>query len=151
MLFKICKFVVTIFRMIKQVLHKASSTLLALLVLLSTVSITIEKHFCGDTLIDVAMFTEAQKCAMEAFEMEQALITKKNCCKDELESIQGQDELKFSNFEELHIDQQLFLESFVYSYVNLFEGLPQYIIPHKNYSPPNLVQDIHILDQVFLI
>jgi hypothetical protein len=137
--------------MIKQVLHKTSSILLALLVLFSTVSFTIEKHFCGDTLIDVAVFSEAQKCAMEAFEMEQALITKKNCCKDELESIKGQDELKMSKFEDLQFDQQVFLESFVYSYVNLFEGLSQQIIPHKNYSPPNLVQDIHILDQVFLI
>ena len=137
--------------MIKQVLHKASSILLALLVLFSTVSITIEKHFCGDVLIDVAVFKEAQKCAMEAFEMEQALITKKNCCKDVLEIVKGQDELKMSNFEDLHSDQQLFLESFVFSYVNLFEGLSEQIIPHKNYSPPNLVEDIHILDQVFLI
>src|SRR5690606_17524991 len=94
--------------MIKQVSHKASSILLALLVLFSTVSITIEKHFCGDVLIDVAVFKEAQKCAMEAFEMEQALITKKNCCKDVLEIVKGQDELKMSNFEDLHSDQQLF-------------------------------------------
>ncbi len=137
--------------MIKHILHKASSTLMALLVLFSTVSITIEKHFCGDVLIDVAVFKEAQKCAMEAFEMEQALITKKNCCKDVLEIVKGQDELKISKFEELQLDQQLFLESFVYSYVNLFEGLSQNIIPHLYYSPPNLVQDIHILDQVFLI
>jgi len=137
--------------MIKQVLHKTSSTLLALLVLFSTVSITIEKHFCRDILIDVALFKEAQKCAMEAFEIEQALITKKNCCKDVVEILKGQDELKISKFEELQLDQQLFLESFVYSYVNLFEGLSQNIIPHLYYSPPNLVQDIHILDQVFLI
>uniref|UniRef100_UPI0040494F45 HYC_CC_PP family protein n=1 Tax=Gelidibacter sp. TaxID=2018083 RepID=UPI0040494F45 len=137
--------------MIKHVLHKASSILLALLVLFSTVSITIEKHFCGDVLNDVAVFKEAQKCAMEAFEIEQALITKKNCCKDVLEIVKGQDEMKMSNFEDLHSDQQLFLESFVFSYVNLFEGLSEQIIPHKNYSPPNLVEDIHILDQVFLI
>ena len=137
--------------MIKQFIHKISSFLLALLVLFSTVSFTIEKHFCGDILIDVAVFKEAQKCAMEAFEIEQALITKKNCCKDELEIVKGQDELKSSNFEDLQIDQQLFLGSFVYSYVSLFEGLSQHIIPHQNYSPPNLVEDIHILDQVFLI
>lgn len=137
--------------MIKQVVHKTSSTLLALLVLFSTVSITIEKHFCGDILIDVALFKEAQKCAMEAFEIEQALITKKNCCKDVVEIVKGQDELKISKFEELQLDQQLFLESFVYSYVDLFEGLSQNIIPHLYYSPPNLVKDIHILDQVFLI
>ena len=42
---------------------------LALLVLFSTVSFTIEKHFCGDILVDVAVFTEVEKCAMEAEEI----------------------------------------------------------------------------------
>ncbi len=137
--------------MAKQFLHKTVSFVLALLVLFSTISFTIEKHFCGDTLIDVAIFKEAQKCAKEAFEMEQALITKKNCCKDELEIVKGQDELKYSKFEDLQIDQQLFIEHFVYSYVNLFEGLPHHVIPHKDYSPPVLVKDIHVIDQIFLI
>ncbi|WP_298237861.1 hypothetical protein [uncultured Algibacter sp.] len=121
--------------------------LLALLVLFSTVSFTVEKHFCGDVLVDVSVFADVEKCAMEAMEMKQ----KKSCCKDEVEVVKGQDDLKFSSFEDLDFEQEQFLTAFAYSYINLFEGLPKQIIPHKDYSPPNLIQDIQVLDEVFLI
>lgn len=133
--------------MIKQLLHKTFSTLLALLVLFSTVSFTIEKHFCGDVLVDVAMFSEAEKCEMEALEIQQ----KKTCCKDELQVVQGQDELKFSSFDDLEFEQQQFLASFAYTYTNLFKTLEKEIVPHKDYSPPNLVIDLQVLNDTFLI
>ncbi len=133
--------------MIKLFLHKTFSVLLTLLVLFSTVSFTIEKHYCGDVLVDVSVFVEAEKCEMEALE----ILQKKTCCKDEINVIQGQDELKFSSFDDLEFEQQLFLASFIYSYVNLFKGLSQQIVPHKNYSPPNLVRDIQVLNDTFLI
>lgn len=121
--------------------------LLALLVLFSTVSFTIEKHFCGDVLVDVSVFAEVDKCAMEANEL--ALGNK--CCKDVIDVIEGQNELKFSSFEDLDFEQQQVFTSYIYSYFSLFEELPKLIIPHKDYSPPNLVTDIHVLDQVFII
>lgn len=119
--------------------------------LCSTVSFTIEKHFCGDKLIDVSVFSEANKCKMEAFEMELEKITKSPCCKDKIDLVQGQDELIVKTFDYLDFDQQLFVATFTHSYINLFEGLPQLAIPHKDYSPPILVTDIQVLDQVFLI
>jgi len=124
---------------------------MAFLVLFSTVSFTVEKHYCGDVLIDAAVFTEAQKCVKEAFELEQAVLTKKECCKDELEIVKGQDQLKLSKFEDLSLDQQVFVASLFYSYCHLFETVSELNIPHKNYSPPNLILDIQVLDQVFLI
>lgn len=137
--------------MVKKVFHKVFSLLMAFLVLFSTVSFTIEKHFCGDTLIDVSVFTEAQKCSMENFELQEDSITKMDCCKDELEFVKGQDILKITNYDDFHFDQHLFISSLIYSYINLFEGLPEQISPHKDYSPPNLVADIQVLDQVFII
>ena len=132
--------------MIKQVLHKMFSISLAIIVLCSTVSFTVEKHFCGDTLVDVAVFTELNKCAMDAEE-----ITKKPCCKDKVDIVKGQDELIVKTIDDLDFKQQLFVAFFKYSYIYLFEGLPQLVIPHKDYSPPNLVIDKQIIDQVFLI
>lgn len=133
--------------MIKTILHKVFSISLALLVLFSTVSFTIEKHFCGDVLVDVAMFSEAETCGMEAMEM----LQNKSCCKDEVDVVKGQDELKLSSFEGLDLEQQQFLLAFISTYVNRFEALSQHSVPHKNYSPPNLVADIQVLDQVFII
>lgn len=137
--------------MIKSVAHKIFSVIMAFLVLFSTVSITIESHMCGGVLVDVSVFTEVEKCKMEAFEMEQISILKENCCTDQLEVLKGQDDLKLTYFEDWHIDQQFFISTFIYSFTNLFEYLPTQIIPHKDYSPPNLITDIHMLDQVFII
>ena len=137
--------------MIKQSFYKGFSVLLALLVLFSTVYFTIEKHYCGDKLVDVSIFTEAQKCGMESSKMSNHKTIIKACCKDEVQVVQGQDELKLNNFENFSEHQQLFLENFVYVYINLFEEPLNQFIPHKNYSPPNLVFDIHVLGQVFII
>ncbi|WOD44312.1 HYC_CC_PP family protein [Hwangdonia lutea] len=133
--------------MIKQILHKSFSLLLAFLVLFSTVSFTIEKHFCGDVLIDVAMFAEAEKCEMEAFAIQQ----KMTCCKDVIKVIVGQDELNVSSFDDLDFKHQQFLASFVYSFTNLFKILKKEIVPHKDYAPPILVSDIQVLHDTFLI
>ncbi|TWO33515.1 hypothetical protein E1J38_006170 [Seonamhaeicola sediminis] len=134
----------------KKLLHKSFSVFLASLVLFSTLSFTIEKHFCGDVLVDVAVFTQVEKCGMESEDMGLSEITKKPCCKDEINIVEGQDEL-LKTFNELDFEQQQFITSFIYSYINLFEGQPKKIVPHKDYSPPNLVRDILVLDQVFLI
>lgn len=118
------------------------------LVLFSTVSFTIEKHFCGDVLIDVSVFSEAQKCGMDT---DNAMLKRKSCCKDEVDVVKGQSELKFSSFDDLDFIHQQIITAFTYTFINLFEGLEQRVIPHKDYSPPNLVADILVLDQVFII
>lgn len=132
-------------------IHKIFSFAIALLVLLSTISFTMEKHFCGDTLIDVAIFSKANSCGMDMDVISNVSPEKKNCCKDELAFVKGQDKLKKTSIEDLHLDQQFFLTAFIYSFTNQFEGLPEQVIPHKDYSPPNLVADIQVLDQVFII
>ena len=136
--------------MIKQALHKMFSVVLALLVLLSTVSFTIDKHFCGDILVDSAVFSKAKTCGME-MDNNQNSSLKKTCCKDEVEIVKGQDELKLTPIDHLKFDYQFVVSTFVYSYLNLFESLPKQVVPHKDYSPPDLVTDIQILDQVFII
>lgn len=132
----------------KEFFRNIGATLLALVVLLSTVSFTVDKHFCGKMLVDTAVFSEAHTCGMEmdnSFGMEED-----TCCKDQKVQVEGQDELKRS-FEDLDLQQQLFVTSFTYSYLNLFEILPGQAIPFEDYAPPLLVADIQLLDQVFLI
>ncbi|OUS03614.1 hypothetical protein A9Q86_00180 [Flavobacteriales bacterium 33_180_T64] len=124
---------------------------MTMLLLFSTVSFTVEKHFCGDVLIDVAVFSEVQKCTMEAFKNEQEKITKKSCCKDVLDTLEGQKQLAIKSFDDFDIKQQVFLTSYVFAFNYLIEALPKQIIPHKDYSPPNLIADRQVLDQVFLI
>lgn len=118
---------------------------------MSTMCFTIQKHYCGKTLVDSAVFSSAEKCGMEMSKAETTSKKKMNCCKDEVKVVKGQDDLKVNTFEDLKFQQQQFLTTFSYTYINLFEGLPKQVIPHKDYSPPNLVADIQLLDQVFII
>lgn len=124
---------------------------LACLVFFSTLSFTVEKHYCGDNLIDVAVFSKANNCGIDMEEVAANYKDEKSCCKDEVEVLKGQDQLKKSSNEDLQFNQQLFLDTFVSSYLNLFEGLPEQVIPFKHYSPPNLIADIQVRDQVFII
>ena len=129
--------------------HKVFSVALSFLVLFSTLSFTVEKHYCGDNLVDVSVFSEAKKCGMEISTDTETI--QKSCCKDEVDVVKGQDDLKLNTNTDLLPVQVLFLQSFVYGFNTLFESLPKQIIPHKDYSPPNLVADIQVLDQVFII
>lgn len=132
----------------EKILHKTISCSLALLVLMSTFSFTVDKHFCGKILVDSAVFSEAKTCGMVMHS--EPGTAEDSCCTNEKTAVEGQDQLKIS-FHSLDFDQQLFLTSFTFSYFNSFEGLPLQVIPFKDYSPPLLVSDIQILDQVFLI
>ncbi|MDT0559226.1 hypothetical protein RM697_11230 [Ichthyenterobacterium sp. W332] len=137
--------------MFKVILHKSISASMALIVLCSTLSFTIEKHFCGDFLIDSAVFSEVKRCGDESELDSTKTIAKKPCCKDTVDVIEGQDELLYPSFNDLDLQDQLALTVYTYSYINLFESLPQHTIPHKNYRPPKLVFDIQSLDEVYLI
>lgn len=82
---------------------------------------------------------------------EDVVYVKKPCCKDTVDVFEGQDELNTSDFEAIDKTLKLTLVAYVYVYSQLFESLPKAIIPHIDYSPPNLIKDIQILDETFLI
>nr|WP_311195967.1 hypothetical protein [Antarcticibacterium sp. 1MA-6-2] len=100
----------------KSILYKISSSLLASLVLLSTLSFTVNKHFCGDFLVDQAIFSAAETCGMEH---SPGMSDEKGCWEDTV-AIDGQKDLKIS-FYDLNFDQQVFLAGFTYSLTSLFE------------------------------
>ncbi|UGU17377.1 hypothetical protein LS482_05760 [Sinomicrobium kalidii] len=140
----------------KKALFKIASFLLAFLVLFSTVSFTVEKHFCGDFLIDTALFVKADSCGMESQDtvaersQSTCTITKSSCCSEETILIEGQDTLQKTVDKEWH-QQVLLLQAFVYTYFNLFDGLEENVVPFRDYSPPLVVRDIQVLNDTFLI
>lgn len=136
----------------KKVFGKILASLLAFIVLFSTLSFTIDQHFCGKKLVDSAVFTKAKTCGMEmdVAISSKASIQKKPCCSNKKLEVKGQDELK-QNFNNFDFQQQLFITGFLYSYLQLFEVVKPDFIPFKNYSPPKLVCNIQLQDQVFRI
>jgi hypothetical protein len=135
----------------KQIFQKIASFLMALLVLISTFSFTVDKHYCGNLLVDQAVFAKAASCGMDMHSTsEKSMMDEENCCSNQNISIEGQDQLKLS-FTSLDFNQQVFLSAFTSSYINLFERLPQQILPFRNYTPPLIVKDILVLNDTFLI
>ena len=137
----------------KQLFRKISATILAFVVLFSTMSFTVSEHYCGHKLVDTALFSKAESCGMELQKpasSNDCELKKSNCCKDEVKQFTGQHELN-TNFTALNFEQQIFAASFTYAYLNLFEGLKENTVPFKYYTPPLLVTDILVLDQVFRI
>ena len=136
----------------KQVIHKIMSLLMAFVVLFSTMSFTINMHYCGDNLVETTIFHKAKGCGMEMEKpsTEGCSITKKNCCDDKQLVIEGQDELKLQ-FDKLTFEQQQFVASFVYTYIDLFEGLDKNEYSYEEYKPPLVVRQIFKIDETYLI
>ena len=128
---------------------------MSFVVLFSTTSFAITKHFCGETLVDTAIFSKASTCGMESQKdilnpLPGCSIVKKDCCNDVQTLIDGQDELKLQA-ESITFQQQVFIASFVYSYSNLFEGLESTVPAYEDYKSPLVSKQIFKLDQTYLI
>ena len=136
----------------KQVFHKIMSFAMAFVVLFSTMSFTVNMHYCGDTLVETAMFHKAKGCGMEMQKpsADGCAITKKNCCNDEQLVVDGQDELQLQ-VDTISFEQQVFIASFVYTYINGFEGLENNVSSYEAYEPPLVIRQIFKIDETYLI
>lgn len=130
-----------------------ASLILALLVLVSTQSFSINSHYCGNILVDKAVMKSAKKCAMhsepshEKHEQEQQ---KDDCCNDEVELIEGQDQLKVQS-SEFELPNPYFVEALVFSFlVQIPFETPSKVDYFEN-PPPLPSKDFHALFQTYLI
>ena len=125
---------------------------MAFVVLLSTMSFTINMHYCGDTLVETAVFQKAKGCGMEMQKSstEACVVVKKNCCKDEQLLIDGLDELQ-TQVEAISFEQQVVIASFLYIYNNLFEGLDKNGSSYGDYKPPLVIRELYKIDETYLI
>lgn len=125
---------------------------MAIIVLCSTLSFSVHKHFCGPFLKDVSVIVPSHGCGMETNDSKDAckISVEKSCCNDVVELVKGQDDLKIAA-PTFDLDQQQFLIAFTYSYVSLFSGDDLENPSFKAYSPPLVIRDIPVLHQSFLI
>jgi hypothetical protein len=128
-------------------ISKIGSISLALLVLVSTMSFTIDAHYCGNILVDKAILSKAQTC-----EMHQQMHSEdeSSCCDNEVEIIEGQDILQFSKAE---FDLDIPLEFTVFSLIYFcdLDVFQKQIDEFQFYNPPQHSSDLQLLKQVFLI
>ncbi len=127
---------------------------MSFVVLFTTMSFTVDMHYCGDTLVDFSLFQKVEGCDMDkapiALDCEMPSMAEKSCCSDHQIVKEADYNLKTS-FDSLSIAQQTFIVTFFYTCLNRFEGFDENIAPFRDYHPPFLEQDVHVLNQVFLI
>jgi hypothetical protein len=133
----------------KHFFSKITATLIAVLVLISTFSFTVEAHYCGNFLMDVSFTGDAKDCGMMMDGI--ATTKKKNCCKDELHRIEGQDKLQHSSVDNLDFEKKQFLTAFFVSYTDLFSKITSEKSYYKDFSPPDTPLNYQVLYQTFLI
>lgn len=123
---------------------------MALLVLLSTLSITIEKHYCANTLVDVAVFTKVKSCCSASSSTKPKAV-EGSCCKNETDLVVGQDELTLTKPESFNPTQQLFVVAMAHVFSSQTLESATEKPDFSAYTPPDLRKDIHVLNEVFLI
>lgn len=135
-----------------QITRKITAFFMAFVVLISTMSFAVNLHFCGGNLVETALFSKAEGCGMEMQNpsTDGCSITKANCCNDEQLVINGQDELKL-RIDTLSFENQVFLASYIYTYINGFEALDKNLSSFKTYKPPLVIKQIYKLDETYLI
>lgn len=127
---------------------------MAVVVLFSTMSFTIDMHYCGDSLVDFSFIQKVKTCGMEkaqaTFSCENPALSEKSCCTDKQVLKEGQDDLKLS-LDHLTFEHQVFVVSFSYSYLNIFEVTEFTVDSFFDYPPPFIERDVQVLHQTFLI
>lgn len=139
----------------KSYVSKIISFFLAALILLSTSSFTVDMHFCCNKLVDMSLIGKAKVCAEKVQKKKEptkqcTTLQEKDCCSNQSFVKTGDDTIKKANTQ-LEAETIIFLNTFFYVYVNLFEGLEKNIVPFKQYRPPLLSKDIQILHETYLI
>ena len=134
----------------KRSLHKIASVCMAVVVLLSTMSFTVEKHYCGDSLVDVSILGNLEKCEMNP--EKEAVVKSNGCCSDEVVHFEGQDELQKENIQTLTFEQEQFLIACVLS-DTCFSLKSSEKLCFRNTLPPDLNQNknLQVFYQSFLI
>jgi hypothetical protein len=136
----------------KKFSHQILAASMALVVLFATLSFTVSMHFCGDTLVETAVFHKAKGCGMETLQpsVEGCTITNKSCCNDTFIVVESQNEIQFS-VDSISFEQQILIASFLYNYNTIFGGLAEYISSYRTYIPPLSIRELYKIDETYLI
>lgn len=138
--------------MIKGGLKNTIVICLGFLAMVSTMSFTINQHYCSGNLVETSLFVKANTC-MESMPMslpKENSVISDSCCRDVVTIINGQDEV-LQNGKQIIFQQQFFAITFSGTYSALFTNKESSVVSYQEYISPFLVKDIQALDETFLI
>lgn len=116
---------------------------MSLLVLVSTVSWTVDQHICMGRVVSTAVFSEAAGCGM-------AMSEDNKCCDHKTDTLKGQDDLKHSEVINDFAPVAIVVDPFVLSIVKPTEITAEVPSIFRS-NPPDPPERLHLMYQVFLI
>ena len=133
----------------KQLSTKIGAVLMTLIVLLSTMSFTINQRYCDGNLVDTTLFSKSESCKI-VVQSDCCKITEE-CCDHEQIVIDGQKELPSRIVIETPIVNQYFVVSLQKFHLEKFDFQSESKVFYKKYNPPSLVFNKQVFHQVFII
>ena len=132
-------------------LHKVFSSLLALLVLMSAFSFKVETRLCGAKLLDIVVASKVNSCCNSPLDKPYEGM-KNNCCKSKVISVDGLNEVDVLSVSSVLPSVNVF-EGFIKSdtSINFVDFQSFESVSYPNYTPPDLVYELQIEYQAFLI
>ena len=136
----------------KKVFRKISAVLMVVILLLSTTSFSVYKHFCGDKLVTISTEKVDSCCESKKAPLKSDTLnfSEKSCCKNETSTTDIQI-FDTTNPVKINKSQVLFLASFYYNFIEKPTYLNTTNKYYKDFSPQKLVSNKQVLFQTFLI
>lgn len=139
----------------KGVFQQFLAIALSFLIFFSTLSLSVDMHFCGDHLVDFSIGRKAATCGMEKASSGvsgECIMAAMECCTDFEIVFQAQEELQ------VHDDgyslSRILLAGLcppAVKYISYQAPPPATPLHFREYSPPPLVRKVHLLHESFLI
>ena len=132
-------------------LHKFFSSLLALLVLISAFSFKVETRLCSAKLLDTVVASRVNSCCNIPVDKPYEGL-ENNCCKSNVISVEGLNEVDVLSVSSVLPSVNVF-EGFIKSdtSINFIDFQSSEPVSYPNYTPPDLVYELQIEYQAFLI
>ena len=137
-----------------KIFQQFGALFLSMLILLSSVSFTVDIHLCAGSIVDVSFAEEELSCSAslmgELSEDAHNAMRNMGCCDDLSFNLEGQDELQQANLD-VKIDKPCFLapETTLVDLKKVY--IPEDPALFTSYIPPPLIQDVQVLHQTFLL
>ena len=137
----------------KKVVHKLLAFFMVSILMASTTSFSLYKHFCGDNLVEISRFTQTDECCdveIKHTPISNLNFSEEDCCKSETEITP---QLTFESTKSLKLikNQLIFITAFYYTFIEENEDFDVKTNFYNNFSPPNIVFNKQIQFQSFLI
>ena len=135
----------------REVFRKITAVLMVTIILLSTTSFSIYKHFCGDNLVAITTEKVDSCCDSKiSIKSNKLNFSEKNCCKNEA-TFKKIELFDYTNSVKITKSQTFFLSSFYASFIQNSTIVTISKKYYKDFSPPKLVSNKQVLFQTFLI